>query len=662
MTRVVAVIQARLGSTRLPGKSLADIAGKPMLEHVVERMRACACIDEIVLATTAEASDAPLVRLARTLGIRVYEGSTDDVLDRTYRAAVMARAEVIVRVTGDDPFKDAAVTEQVVRRLLEEKADYASNTTDPTFPEGIDIEAFTMIALERAWREARLSSEREHVTPYIWTHPKLFTLVNVAHSVDLSAMRWTVDYPQDLAFARAVYGELYHGRPFGMKEVLDLLERKPELARINEGIARNAGYQRSLERDRAPNDRIQRPTDMHRISDLERRYVAEVLDTEFRSSLGSGMTRRLEQLFSELCGVRYAVAHVNGTATLHSSLVAAGVGPGDEVIVPPLTMASTAMAVLQANAVPVFADIDPETWTIDPEGVAACLSGRTKAIMPVALYGLMPDMDPLMALASDRGLPVIEDDAECMLGMYKGRVAGSIGHLSSFSFQSSKQVTAGEGGMVVTDNEELALAVRRFNSLGYAGVATTKAKITKEDIQDPGYARHVSMGYNYRMAELCAAVVLAQTERVTELIAVRTRSAAALTQAISGCEWLIPQATPPGYVNTYWTLAVRLADDAPTNWHGFRDRFRSGGGDGIYSAWRLNYLEPAFVERRLYPNGQPFGEAQRRGGIQQVYAPGLCQVAERVQPRLLQFKTNYWNAADSERQAEALAHTVATFA
>jgi len=400
---------------------------------------------------------------------------------------------------------------------------------------------------------------------------------------------------------------------------------------------------------------------MQRVTALERRYVAEVLDTEFRSSKGSGMTARLERLFIELCGVRYAIAHVNGTATLHSALVAAGVGPGDEVLVPPLTMASTAMAVLQANAVPVFVDIDPDTWTMDSHCAAACISERTKAIMPVALYGLMPDMDPLMSLARGHGTMVIEDDAECILGTYKGRVSGSIGHLASFSFQSSKQLTAGEGGMVVTDDEDLALRVRRFNSLGYAGVGTSKAKITKEDIQDPRYARHVSVGYNYRMSELCAAVALAQTERVHELVEARVRSASDFARATAGCAWLIPQRTPPGCVNSYWTYVIRLAEEAPTTWHAFRDRFRSLGGDGIYAAWRLNYLEPAFVEDRLYANGTPFSDDRRRGGVSQRYALGLCPVAERIQPRLLQFRTNYWSLADSERQAEVLRRTIASF-
>jgi len=250
MRRVVAVIQARLGSSRLPGKSLADIAGKPLVAHVIERMRACATVHDVVVATTSESSDDALARAVSSLGVTVYRGSTDDVLDRTCRAARDAGAQIVVRATADDPFKDPEVTDLVVRRLLDERADYCSNTLKPTFPEGVDIEAFTVRALERAWHEARLASEREHVTPYIWKQPEQFKLVGVTYASDLSRLRWTVDYPEDLAFARAVYAQLYHGEPFGMEAVLRLLERQPELARLNRGVARNEGYQRSLQHDR----------------------------------------------------------------------------------------------------------------------------------------------------------------------------------------------------------------------------------------------------------------------------------------------------------------------------------------------------------------------------------------------------------------------------
>lgn len=396
-----------------------------------------------------------------------------------------------------------------------------------------------------------------------------------------------------------------------------------------------------------------------RISDLERKYVMEVLDGGFRTSAGSRMTRRLEERFAQMFGVRYAISHVNGTATLHAALAAAGVGPGDEVIVPPLTMAATTFAVIHAGAVPVFADIDPRTWTIDPKSIEERLTPRTKAIIPVAIYGLAPDMDSIMDIAGRRGLFVLEDDAQCYLGFYRGRVVGSIGHAASFSFQSSKHMTSGEGGMVITNDEELAWRIRRFNSLGYAAVgpAAGMGKITKEVIQDPEYERHVSVGWNYRLSELCAAVALAQLERLEELVAMRVRVAGLFGKVVEGCRWLVPQAVPEGYVHSYWTYAVRLADDVDFTWYDFRNKFVELGGDGIYAAWRLTYMEPALVRRQ----DQVVFRAPWYADFPQEYGPGLCPVAEAIQPRLLQFKTNYTDMERAERQAEALQKTIAFF-
>ena len=231
------------------------------------------------------------------------------------------------------------------------------------------------------------------------------------------------------------------------------------------------------------------PDQIERISELERKYVNEVLDSQFRASMGSMMTSRLEQAFAQKFDQKYALCFVNGTATMHAALVAAGVGPGDEVIVPPLTMASTTLVVLQAGAVPVFADVDPETFVISPKSIEEKITHLTKAIIPVALYGLCPDMDPIMALSEQHDLFVLEDAAECFLGKYKGRLVGTLGHASSFSFQSTKHITAGEGGIVLTNDRNLALETRRYNSLGYAGVGADKGKISKKDIQDPNYSR-----------------------------------------------------------------------------------------------------------------------------------------------------------------------------
>ena len=383
--------------------------------------------------------------------------------------------------------------------------------------------------------------------------------------------------------------------------------------------------------------RLQIETDTQRISGLEYQYFREVLDSQFRSSAGSLMNTRLERAFAERFECQYAIAFVNGTATLHAALAAAGIGPGDEVIVPPLTMASTSFAVLHCGAIPVFADIDPNTWTLDPRSVEQRVTPRTKAVIPVSIYGLPPDMDPLMEICRRHGLFCLEDDAQCFLGYYRGRVVGSIGHASSFSFQSSKHLTSGEGGIVTTNDGALADRIRRFNSLGYAAVGGKKGKITKTDIQDPDYERHASIGYNYRMPELCAAVALAQLERLDELVDARRRAAALLLEAMNRCSWLIPQRTPDGSIHACWTVAARIVPEAGISWHAFRDRFRALGGDGIYAAWQLTYMEPAFR-----------GQYERR----------LCPIAESVQPFLLQFKTNYWETDTAARQAEILRNTI----
>ncbi len=385
-----------------------------------------------------------------------------------------------------------------------------------------------------------------------------------------------------------------------------------------------------------------------RITLREVAYVLEVLRSEFRTSKGAHMVRRLEDAFARTFGVEYAISFVNGTATMHAALAAAGVGPGDEVIVPPLTMASTSFAVLHAGALPVFADIHPETWTIDPDSIREHITERTKAIIPVAIYGLSPDMDPIMDIAREHNLFVLEDDAQCFLGRYKGRLVGTLGHAASFSFQSSKHMTSGEGGMVITNDRDLADRIRRFNSLGYAAVGADQPKISKDEIQDPNYARHVSIGWNYRMSEVCAAVALGQLERLPFLVALRQKAAAYYAQAVEGCDWLTPQKVPEGYEHAYWTYVLRLDRDDIT-WHDFRRKYIEFGGEPFYGAWRLTYLEPAF-------RGKRFADYQW-----QTFEPGLCPVAEATQPRLIQLPTNYFSEAEMEKQAEALARTIDYF-
>lgn len=393
-----------------------------------------------------------------------------------------------------------------------------------------------------------------------------------------------------------------------------------------------------------------------RIFGSELKYLQDVLQTEFCSSQGAAMMQRLEESFGERFCSKYAISFVNGTATMHAALEAKGIGPGDEVIVPPLTMSATTFAVLQANATPVFADVDERTFQIDPRSIAERITPKTKAIITVALYGLSPDMDPIMALAKKHGLTVIEDNAECFLGTYKGRLVGTLGHCSSFSFQSSKHLTSGEGGMVLTDDLIYAENIRKVQSLGYAGLSATNSKITKRDIQDPGYSRHVTMGWNYRMPELCCAVALAQTENIDALVGRRIEVAKIFEEATREFHaWFTPQFTGPEYTNSYWTWVTCIRNPA-VDWHEFRDRFVAAGGDGVYAAWKLAYLEPMFINMNL------LGRERFISADNLIrYREGLCPVAERLQPCLLQFKTNYWDLRRAHQQAEILHKTLCTF-
>ena len=248
--RTVAVLQARMGSTRLPGKELLRTCGKPLLQHQIERVRRSTLLDALVVATSDSDSDAPVAALCEELGVPVYRGSLGDVLDRMVRAARPHEPRWLVRLTGDCPLADPAVIDDVVRACREDGVDYASNALHPSFPDGLDVECMRFEALEEAWREARKPSEREHVTPFLHTQPQRYRLREVQHAPDLSALRWTVDEAADFVFVSQVFEHLYPANPrFGMDDVLALLRRHPGLARINSGPERNEGYLRSLAQD-----------------------------------------------------------------------------------------------------------------------------------------------------------------------------------------------------------------------------------------------------------------------------------------------------------------------------------------------------------------------------------------------------------------------------
>lgn len=389
---------------------------------------------------------------------------------------------------------------------------------------------------------------------------------------------------------------------------------------------------------------------MKRIGNLEQKYVLDVLNNQFETSKNSIYNNKLEKAFAEKFNSNFAIGHMNGTATMHTALVALGVQPGDEVIVPPLTMSSTSLAVLHNGCIPVYADVDPQTFNISPEGIRKVITSKTKAIITVALYGLSPDYDEILKICKEHNLYLIEDNAECFLGQYKGKYVGEFGDFASFSFQASKHITAGEGGMLTCNNENFANKARQFSSLGYAGVSAKQGKITKNDIQSPDYNRHVVIGFNYRMSELQAACALGQLERIEELVDRRIKVAQMFDEVVQGCSFLRPQYNPDGYTNSYWTYVLVLDVENTKEWFRFRDLWQKNGGDGYYAAWKLSYQEPLFK-----------GEIQNMKGVWQDYSTSLCPNAEYLQPRMIQLKTNYWNLEEAEKQAVVLKKALQNF-
>jgi spore coat polysaccharide biosynthesis protein SpsF len=239
--RVVAIIQARMGSERLPGKVLLDIAGDTMLARVVRRVQQSRLIDEVVVATTTRASDDAVVGEGDRLGVRVVRGSEEDVLSRYLDAARESNADVIVRVSADSPFVDPEVCDLVVSAFVraDPPVDYASNKLEASFPLGLDAEAFSFDALERAARDAVESYERAHVTVHMYANLDRFSLLPVSSGLarNLHSWRWTVDTPEDLLFARTVYERLGGRDDFSWKEVVALIDAEPELALINSHIS-----------------------------------------------------------------------------------------------------------------------------------------------------------------------------------------------------------------------------------------------------------------------------------------------------------------------------------------------------------------------------------------------------------------------------------------
>ena len=238
---ILAVLQARTGSTRLPGKVLMPILGEPMLVRQIERVRRCRRIDQLMIATTVDIEDDSIATLCMKLDLPCFRGSRDDVLDRFYQAAADYHPQHLVRLTGDCPLADPEIIDACIALHLEGGYDYTSNIQPPSYPDGLDVEVMTFTTLQNAWEAADTVMAREHVTYYIYQHPELFKIANLENELDLSSLRWTVDENEDFEFVTRVYQALYPDNPaFDLHDVLALLDKSPGLRQINSHLERNA--------------------------------------------------------------------------------------------------------------------------------------------------------------------------------------------------------------------------------------------------------------------------------------------------------------------------------------------------------------------------------------------------------------------------------------
>ncbi len=242
---VNAIIQARCGSTRFPNKVFADINGKPLLWHVVDRLKHAKMIDDIIVATTNNSKDDSILSWCNENNVKCFRGSEDDVLNRYYCASVAFPSEYVVRITADDPFKEPSVIDDVISKLLEDGLDLVTNNYPPSFPEGLDCEAFSFSVLELMEKSAKDVFEREHVTQFVYRHPDRFKIGNIVSEKDLSSLRWTIDNKEDYQMVKAIYANRKSGSKgiLLMKEILEILDEDPEIKLINADVKRSAMYQ-----------------------------------------------------------------------------------------------------------------------------------------------------------------------------------------------------------------------------------------------------------------------------------------------------------------------------------------------------------------------------------------------------------------------------------
>jgi perosamine synthetase len=337
--------------------------------------------------------------------------------------------------------------------------------------------------------------------------------------------------------------------------------------------------------------------------------VAKALEEGWISSAGPYI-ERFEKEFAKYLGVKHAISVNTGTAALHIALLSAGIGEGDEVIVPAFTMAASWMAVMYTGAIPVFVDVDPSIYAINPELIEAAITPKTKAIMPVHIYGHPADMDSILAIAKAHNLIVIEDAAEAHGAMYKGRLTGSIGDVNAFSFYANKIITTGEGGMVTTNNDEFASIARRMKDLSHS--------------KDKRFI-HDALGYNYRLTSMQAALGSGQLKHIDEFLSSKKHLGEKYGQGLAGIPGITLPITREWATHVYWMYAI-LIDEVKFGMN--KDKFRAAlleKGVDTRDFFYAPSTQPALTDKGLGKGSYPVTEMIASSGC---YLPSGLAISD----------------------------------
>jgi perosamine synthetase len=359
------------------------------------------------------------------------------------------------------------------------------------------------------------------------------------------------------------------------------------------------------------------PVNEPRLGEREVELVTEALRSGWISGAGPHI-ERFEEEWAAYCGRKHGIAVANGTVALHLAIALLGLQPGDEVIMPTFTIISCALPVVLAGAVPVLVDSEPRTWTMDVEQVAARITSRTRAIMPVHIYGHPADMTPMQDLADRHGLAIIEDAAEAHGALYRGQRCGSFGTVSCFSFYANKLVTTGEGGMLLVDDDALAAHARRLRNLAFGG---------------PRRFLHYELGFNFRLTNLQAALGLAQLERMDDIIAHKRWLGGAYTERLRDVDAIELQVQEPWATSVFWMYGLVVREETGLDATELAARLSAHGVE-TRPFFLGMHEQPVFLDRGLFVNeSYPVAERIARQGL---YLPSGLGMDERQLERVCQ--------------------------